>query len=176
MKRKTREEDFFGFPPTSIVNDFSQAVSDYINDQMGAVDKFLKKAELNANEKKDIKKVHINVCYCDNLFGKKKKGTDKLGNILQNSFDKQLDSFEIEVKTIFQVPENVDELISATSSEKNSRQTEMDEKRLDEQLEEIKNLVKSVINKATSFLSITNLPFGKKKIEKPRTGKHCQTT
>ena len=56
MKRKSREEQFFGFNPVSIVNDFNQAANDYTTDQMDSLESFLKGKDLSSLEKKDIKK------------------------------------------------------------------------------------------------------------------------
>jgi len=58
MKRKQRDEDYFGFEPTTIVNDFNQTANDYCADQMDSLENFLQNNnDLKTNEKKEIKKV-----------------------------------------------------------------------------------------------------------------------
>jgi hypothetical protein len=58
MKRKSREEEFFGFNPVSLVHDFNQAANDYATDQMESLEKFLLSQNLKTTDKKQIKKVH----------------------------------------------------------------------------------------------------------------------
>lgn len=57
MKRKQRDEDYFGFEPTTIVNDFNQTANDYCADQMDSLENFLQTHDLKPAEKKEIKKV-----------------------------------------------------------------------------------------------------------------------
>jgi hypothetical protein len=57
MKRKIREEEYFGFNPIQIVNDFNQTANDYCSDQMDSLESFLGSHELKPSEKKEIKKV-----------------------------------------------------------------------------------------------------------------------